>query len=270
MLPIQSIDHIAISRRNNLSPQLSGWRDFTFFNLKVSVENRELFNRFGRRYSRVDFIDRLLHQPAQGPSLRECLRELIEAARNSLRPREFGSLYRIQCYQSHEVTLPFTVNQRMTDQVMFFQQILDQRRCNFLPGRSDNQFLLSSSDFQEAVSVYLADISRQQPAIAEHCRSLFRRFVVTAEHRIAADKDFAIVGNLYLTARHWWANRAEFVILGTIESHADVFRQAIGLQNRQAGSIEELSHFKIQGRTAGSCQTNTATEILFDVLQGGR
>src|SRR5207237_8214960 len=101
------------------------------------------------------------------------------------------------------------------------------------------------------------------PVAHYFCR-LLRLLVITAEHHLASHEYFAVRFNPDPATRHRWANRSELVIFGAIESDADVFRQTIRLQDRNAAGIEELCYLKRKRRAARCCQAHAPAEVIIN------
>src|SRR6185503_10805768 len=126
---IKAVDQIAMIRGDNLAFELSRRSHLIFFNFKIALENCKFPDRFRRGEPLVNSVDHFLHEPLYRL-------EPSWIIRNGCAPicaQELGRFGRIQSNQSHQITLAFTVNERMTNQMVFLKHVLDQCRRNVLP-----------------------------------------------------------------------------------------------------------------------------------------
>lgn len=71
------------------------------------------------------------------------------------------------------------------------------------------------------------------------------------------------VKELVKAAGHWQSHRAQLVIVRTIESDANIIRQAISLQNWYTKRVEEPRDLSRQTSAAGSREFDTFAEVVF-------
>src|SRR5207302_6838129 len=116
----------------------------------------------------------------------------------------------VQRDQGRDVRPAVTDDQRVRDERISLQQLLDVLRRDLLAAGGGDQILLPVRDPEEAVAVELADVARPEPAVAaERLTGRFVVPVVAGEDVLAVEEDLAVAGDANLAARKREADRAE-------------------------------------------------------------
>src|ERR1700730_17710821 len=147
--------------------------------------------------------------------------------------------------------------------------VLDRFRRNVVAGVEDQQIFDAADNAPVSSRVHFALIAGVKPGVAEDARGFFGMIPVPGKNVRAADDDFFVVGDFYLDATNRRAHTARFNWNARIVQGADSgrFREAVGLQHRDAEHQEKLLRFGRERRRTTYERAKVRTEAFFDLAE---
>ena len=154
-------------------------------------------------------------------------------------------------HQRGDVLAPVGDDDALLDEGAGLHGVLDLGGREVLAAGGDHDVLQAVHDLDLAL-LLAHHVARVQPAVDDALRRGLGVLVVAGEHHVAADLEFAVVGNAVLHARGHGAHGADdHVVEPVAGDHAGGFGQAVDLDQRHPQGAEEAHHVGRDGRGAG-------------------
>lgn len=173
----------------------------------------------------------------------------------------------VEDQEGDQVGLAVAEDRGLQEPRALLQRLLDHRGDDVLAVGGDEHLLDAALDVKIAVLVDVALVAGVEPAILVD-RLAGGLLAVVAPHQGAAPhQNLVVVAQLDLDAAERQAHRADLVAAARVD--ADGGRdlgQAVALQDLDPDGLEELDHFRVDGRAAADDAAQAAAELLTDLL----
>src|SRR5690606_26017926 len=255
---VEGVEGFAVALLDGLALYLQAGRQLAGLHREVLRQDLELLDRGVAGLLGVDLVDRLLHLLAH-PRVRA---QLLRVGRQpiGLGPR-LGDLH-VEGDQRGAVITAVALDEHVRQvRARGLDPAFQVGRGHVLAAGGLDQLLLAVGDGEAAFLVQLADVAGVEPAVLQRLRRLLGQVVVAAHDAAPADEDLAVVGDADLRARQRLADRAELHVRRAVEEAARRgLGEAVALQDREPGAVEELGDLAGQRRGAGDEVADPAAE----------
>src|SRR3954454_21788069 len=188
---------------------LQGRRQLAGLLGEVVGEDRDLLDLLDAGEVLVDLLDVGLDRGLDVGVLRQLGRVLGQVVLLGVFDRLFG----VESDQCHEVGAAVADDDALGDQRVLLDFGLEVGGGDVLAAGGDDDVLFAAGDLDEALGVDLADVAGVEPALDDRLPRRLGVLVVALEYVGALDEDLAVLGDLHLAAREWFADRPDLEVL---------------------------------------------------------
>ena len=151
---------------------------------------------------------------------------------------------------------------RLADQGVRAQAVLERRWGHVLAGGGDDDLLLAAGDPQEAVIVERADVAGQEPSVVVERRGGGGLVVpVPVEHLRALGEDLAVVRDADRGRREGCADRARLPGVGAVDGEGRAgLGQAVALEDLDPDAVEEVGEPFAERAAAAEGEAHASAE----------